>query len=381
MRRGRVTWVWGIVTIGICSTLAATLGTVRADTPQAKAQKPVPSRIGWGEPRDGLQIGLFPGSRQNQFRYGDTLALVMRVRNVSGGPVALTMKPADITSVTLRESGRLVLQTLGVGGDAVPLNLAPGETRDLPGGRYAAQIVAPGEKPKTAQKAPAALALLPGEYHAECNSPLWMPDKDDANRATAHRARPGNFTFVVRNDGAHPPTNGKDEKASDASIIWGETVNGLQGGLQRVTSQDLAALPAEERKEIAADEVVTRFYVCNTTDKPLKVAFHKFDENDASFWVKDAQGQDHQVHSVYFTGLRALHEQTLYSGEVILAGSGRLKFQTRQTPQTESITSPLLTAEPGQYTLRLISSVRFAGLNRFDMVLVSASLPFTVPQP
>ena len=283
-------------------------------------------------------------------------------------PIDLTMKPPEIASVTLGESGRLVLQTLGGGGSAVPLRLAPGETKELPGGRYAAQIVAPGgEKPEATKQAHVVLALLPGEYHAECNYPIWMPDKDDPNRATAHRAKPGTFTFVVRKDGSRQPAKGNDPNVLAASITWGETVNGLQGGLRRVTN-----------KEIAADEVLTQFYVRNTTDKPLRLAFHKFTENDASFWVKDAEGKDHMVHSVFFTGLRAMQEQTLQPGEVAEAGEGRLKFQAQETRRAENTYTPLLTAAPGQYSLRLISSVRFAGMNHFDMVLVSAAIPFTV---
>jgi hypothetical protein len=302
----------------------------------------------------------------------------MRVRNVSGDPIELTMKQADIADVTLGESGRLVLQTLGGGGSAVPLRLAPGETKELPGGRYAAQIVAPGEKPEPTNKAHLALALLPGEYHAECNYPIWMPDKQDANRATAHRAKPGIFTFVVQRSGPRQTVKKEDNNVPERSITWGETVNGLQGGLRRITDKDLAALPAEKPRDPAADEVLSQFYVRNTTDKPLRIAFHNFGENDASFWVKDAHGQDLQVHSVFYTGLRALQEQTLQPGEAIPAGRGRLKFQTPKPLHPENSDIPLLTAEPGQYSLRLISSVRFVGLNNFDMVLVSASLPFTV---
>ena len=282
------------------------LGTPATGRAETAVQEPARPRVGWGEPRDGLQIGLFPQSQKKQFRYGDTIALVMRVRNVSGSPLELSMKPPNITSVTLGESGRLVLQTLGGGGNAVPLQLAPRETKELSGGRYAAQIVAPGEKPEPANKAQLALALLPGEYHAECDYPIWMPDKDDANRATAHHAKPGIFTFVVLQDEPRQPAKGKDENAFAASITWGETVNGIQGGVRRLTDQDLAALPVEQRKERAANEILTRFYIRNTTDKPLRLAFHNFTKNDASFWIKDAKGQDYPVHSVFFTGLRAL---------------------------------------------------------------------------
>lgn len=380
MKRSTAILVQALAAGSVCAAQAAVPATAQTDAPHTntKAQKTPLPRVGWGEPRDGLQIGLFPQSQRKTFRYGDTIALVMRVHNVSGAPLAFTMKQPRISLVTLGESGRLVLQTLG-GDSAVPLQLAPDETQELPGSRYEAQIVAPGETPEPGENASVALALLPGEYHAECNFPIWMPDKNDASRATAHRAKPGEFAFTVQENGARQPKMGKNATALDTSILWGETVNGLQGGLRRVSEKDLAALPADKRKEIGPDEILTRFYIRNTMNKPLRLAFHNFDENDASLWVRDAQGNDLSVHSTRFTGGRELHEQMLQPGEMAQAGWSRMKFQMQETPREENNYTPLLTAQPGQYTLRIISSVCFAGLNNLDMVLVSSAIPFTIP--
>jgi len=354
------------------------LGTVQAETPVAQAGKPAPPRVGWGEPKDGLQIGLFPQSGQKTFRYGDAIALVMRARNVGKTPLALNVKAPNVSSVTLGENGTLVLQTLGGGGSSVLLRIAPGETQDLPGGHYSAQILAPGEIQERVAKADPALALLPGKYQVECSFPLWMPDQNDPNRATAHRAKPGIFAFTVQNDRANPPAIHADKEADD-SFIWGATVNGLQGGLRRLTDRDLAELPEGVRKEIAKDEILTRFYVRNVTDKPIRLSYHNFTDYDASFWIKDAQGNDHPVRSTFFTGVRALSQQTLQPGEKIAAGLGRLQWIPQETLPAEGAFTPLLAAKPGQYTLRVISSVRFTDLNHFDMVLVSGAMPFTIP--
>lgn len=382
MKRGSTAFSRGfggiIIAGGVCVALFGIVGVVQANAPKAKAQKPVTAGIGWGEPQDGLQIGLFPQSYQKSYRYGDTIALVFRARNVSAARIELSIKQQQITSVTLGEAGRLVLQTLGGSGTTVPFRLAPGEIAELPGGRFTAQITAPGEKPEPTENAPAALPLLPGMYRVECNYPIWMPDKEDPNRSTAHRARAGGFAFTVRNDVLRQPQIRTDQKASDTSIVWGETINGLQGGLRRVTDRDLAALPADKRNEIAPNEILTQFYVRNKTNKSLHLAYHNFDGNDASLWVKDAQGKDHQVHTVWFTGLRAMSEQTLQPGEMMKAGEGHLKFQMQEVPREENTYTPILTAEPGQYSVRLISSVRFSGLNNFDMVLVSGAIPFAV---
>ena len=139
---------------GVCAGLVGIRGVVRADAPETIVAKQ--ERIGWGETRDGLQIGPFPQKQQKVFHYGDTISLVMRGRNSSKNPIDLTMKQPNITYVTLGESGRLELQTLGGGGSAIPLRLAPGETKELPGGRYAAQIVAPGATPSAWSVAPSA---------------------------------------------------------------------------------------------------------------------------------------------------------------------------------------------------------------------------------
>ena len=77
-------------------------------------------------------------------------------------------------------------------------------------------------------------------------------------------------------------------------------------------------------------------------------------------------------------GLSAMGEQAFLPEEMMKAGEGRLKFQTQDVPRDENTHTPLLTAEQSQYSLRLISSVRFARLNYFDMVLVSGAIPFTV---
>jgi len=375
MQRRMASLVWAVAAASVC---AGVVGTVRADTQETKADKPASPRVGWGEPKDGLQIGLFPQSGQKTFRYGDTIALVMRARNVGKTPIALNVKPPNVSSVTLGENGTLVLQTLGGGGSSVLLQIAPGETQDLPGGHYSAQILAPEEIKERVAKADPALALLPGKYQVECSFHLWMPDQNDPNRATAHRARPGIFAFTVQNDRANPPVPLKDKEADD-SFIWGEAVNGLQGGLRRLTDKDLAELPEGSRKEIAKDEILTRFYVRNVTDKPIRVSYHNFADYDASFWIKDAQGQDHMVQSTFFTGVRALSQQTLQPGEKAAAGWGRLELMAQETPPAQRSNMPLLAAKPGQYTMRLISSVRFTGLNHFDMVLVSGAMPFTIP--
>lgn len=378
MQRRIISLVGIVAVVSLWGGVSAVSGAGQADAPAAGALKVAAPRIGWGEPQDGLQIGLFPQNSQKSVRYGDTITLVMRARNVSRNPIVLNMTVPEISSVTLGEKGRLVLQTLGGRGNTTLFRLTPGQTEDLPGGSYTARIVAPGEELAGIDKAASVVALLPGEYQAECSFPIWMPDKEDANRATAHRAKPGLFAFTVLPDEKRQPKIGKADPGPEAAIAWGESVNGLQGGLYRMTEKDLAALPADQRKAVAADEILTRFYVRNTTDKPLRLTYHNFSENDASYWVKDAQGKDHIVHATFFTGLRPLSEQTLPPGEYMAAGWGRLKVLPAEMPLDQRMSTPLLAAEPGQYTLQLISSVRFTGLNHFDMALVSATVPFTI---
>ena len=383
MKRMKETLFRAIAMGSVCAILGGMSAAQKSDAQEPKTQKADAERIGWGEPKDGLQLGLFPQSEQKSFRYGDTLLLVMRARNVSSAPIAFNMKTPQISSVTLGENGRLVLQTLGPSGDVVPFHLAPGQTAEIPGGRYAAQIIPVGEEEGQTESKGLALALLPDVYHAECSTPIWMPDKDDPSRATGHRAKPGIFTFTVRDAARRSavllPNDKATAKAQGASILWGESVNGLQGGLLPMAKKDIAALADTPYKTIADDEILTRYYVRNTTNKPLSISYQGFDENDASPWVKDAKGGDHMVRTVFISGLRALNEHTLQPGEVLPVGWGRMKFQTQESLPTASEMTPMLTAPQGQYTLRLIHSVRFSGRPNLDIVLISGAAPFVIP--
>lgn len=385
MKKKKTLLVRTVAAGGVCAVLMGAGNAPQAvaqDAKMPKVNKVSPEQIGWGEPKDGLQLGLFPQSEQKSFRYGDTLLLVLRARNVSAAPIALTMKTPQISSVTLGEKRRLVLQTLGPSGDVVPLRLAPGQTAELPGGRYAAQIAAVGETEPPRENSGPVLPLLPGTYHIECSTPIWMPDKDDASRATGHRAKPGIFTFTVRDAARHSPVAPQKEKAnvkaSDAAIAWGESVNGLQGGIMRIAEKNLSRLADAPYKSIAADEILARYYIRNTTSKPLAISHQPFDENDASPWVTDAKGAGQTVRTVFLSGIRAMQEDTLQPGEIRPVGWRRLHLQTQQSLPAAEYT-PMLTAPTGQYNLRLIYSVRFSGHPNLDIVLISGSAPFVIP--
>jgi len=361
----------------VCGGVVRVRASVQANA-NGPARKPPGLSLFWGEPKDGLQIGLFPRNPQKEYHYGDTLELALRARNVSDKPLTLNVMRSQVSLVVLEAQGHLLLETSSVGGATAPLHIAPNETVDLAGGVYKARIVAPGTQSEPGSGG-FQLALLPGDYHAEWPLPLFFPDPKDFNREGGNSAGSGLVFFTVRANAAQPPTPRPNALDANGVIGWGKAVNGLQGGVQRITAQELAVLPGEHPGEAAADEILTRFYVRNTSDRPLTIAFHAFTVNDASFEVQDMQGKLYSVFPTLSSGWPVLLQKTLKPGESIPTGWGRLKFHKPEHAIRLVSREPLLRAEPGQYRLRLINSVGFPGQKRFSMTLSSAELLFTVP--
>ena len=340
-------------------------------------------RIGWGKPIDGLQIGLFPQSDRSTYRYGDTITFLMRVKNVTRATMHLNVKLPLLPLITLGEGNRLVIQTGG--GNDQPLSLRPDEIVDLPGGHYDMRIVAPHIPLERMMPNSGALVLLPGTYRVECNLPLWIPDANDASRATAHRAKPGTFSFTVADPAATRNSPAPKNKPVPIPlrvpdrIHWGAVNNGLQGGLLLVTAQDRAVLPPEKRDDPGPNEMKMLYYVRNTTGVPVSLTYAASQETDWNPWVKDAAGKDQLVHTTFVSGLRGMQDQVLAPGQVQQTGKAQLLFYSSRLPLDLKTLMPLLLAEPGHYTVRLVDSVRYTGFDGFDVVLTSGELPFDIP--
>src|SRR5579872_6513580 len=113
-------------------TLAGTTIAQAAASSETRAEPLI-----WGQPIDGLRIGLVPEVLNPQLHYGDTLAFSLRVRNEGVQPVDYQIHSAETPFLTLGPGNRLRIQT-GMG-DVVPLHLGPGASGDVPGGTYKVQ--------------------------------------------------------------------------------------------------------------------------------------------------------------------------------------------------------------------------------------------------
>lgn len=376
-------------------TLATLVGIIGAEAQGPKSPEPV----GWGRAQDGLQVGLLPDMPWHEFRPGDTLAFSLHVRNVGSQAVEYPVKTTDSPLLTLSAGGRLRLQT-GTGA-AAPLRLAPGQEALAPSGAYQIRLIRPGDQIAPAPIPAAnvagdagphelAIALLPGRYTLECPEPLWIADKNDPNSATAHHAHAGVLTFTVA--AGPPPTvpvlrAGPTVTAGPPDTQWGEAVDGLQAGLSR-----------DPTPPGAAPRLITfTFVLRNVSDRSLAVSSLSFEADDWSPMVTDAQGHSRPVRQVFFSGFRTLAQRSLLPGEVLTIGHPRLHLHTgkddtpvKQEPVDLSDApppppghdvTPTLAAEPGRYVVSLVDSVRFVGLNNFDVVLVTGPVPFDMPAP
>ena len=367
----------------LCGLSVLPLSAVPAAAQNVPVTDLTAPRIGWGDPIDGLQIGLFPKSDRTTYRYGDTITFLMRVKNVTQDTIRLNVKVPDAPFITLGEGSRLVIQS--VGGEAQPLSLRPGEIVDLPGGHYDRRIVAPHIPLERMMPNAGTLVLLPGTYRMECSTPLWIPDADDAGRATAHRAKPGIFTFTVADPDAtrsYPAPKHKPVPVplrTPDRIHWGAENNGLQGGILLVTAKDREVLPPNQRADSGPNEMQMLYYVRNTGKVPISIHYALSNETDWNPWVKDAAGKDQLVHTTFVSGMRGMRDQVLAPGQIQQTGWASMKFYSARLPLDLKTIAPLLLAEPGHYTVRLVNSVRYTGFDNFDVVLVSGDLPFDIP--
>jgi len=302
---------------------------------QAAADEPSPDRsalldaYGWGLAEDGLQLGLFHGGDRREFSYGDTLHLMLRARNTGDEQVELCFASSGSAYVRATPANRLTLDMIPEEQPQVLL-LGPSEEKTVPGVEFRADLSGPCDTDRGAgTKEPRqSLALLPGLYTLECPDLPWLTDPTDANRHTAHQARPGVARFALLDDPTNPwvverivydkagspllrrempgqPGAPVEERPAPSEIVcpplpsqpagsaleqpiaWGDFVNGLQGGLRL---EETPALRAQRAVLEPPGEFVFGFYVRNCTNRRGCIG----SAVDSDWWpqIKDSEGNE-----------------------------------------------------------------------------------------
>lgn len=337
---------------------------------------------GWGKAHDGLQVGLVLKDKKTAFRYGETLHFALRVRNTGDKRFEAMVKTTHRPFYSLVAGNQIRFDILF--GDAKPFQINAGEEKTLTDADYAVTLVPPDESPvKAKDNEPNAdktfLGLLPGKYSIHAPMPLWVADNDDNTRATGLRASTGKVSFEVVDplEGLRPnrtPPPRFDPILKMIPISWGEPVNGLQSGL--------AIAPVPNADKNSAAFLGLTFFVRNITTRPMRISYPNFQEYDWSPMVKNAKGEAQEVSHVFVSGLRGMLDKTLQPNEIFAMGNTRLRcIVSDKKAEGKDDLTPTLTAPAGKYTVSLMASVRFQGLDRLDMVLISADVPFTLPLP
>ncbi len=362
----------------LCLALAALFCVTPVSVFAQKEAKPMKIEkaeelVGWGKEQDGLQAGLFLKNPSTVFRYGDKVEFALKVRNIGRGRFAASVKTTAHPYFGLGAGNHIRFDILS--GDAMPLDLEPGEEKTLPNGDFTFTIVSPSEIPKKPNNyEDAILPLMPGKYLIEAPMPLWIADDNDPTRATGHRVKTGILRFEVRDKLPTAPRLSANGLRSPALpnlpvIHWGEAVNGLQGGIGGTPNA----------KNAEAMLLPLTFYVQNITKFPLAISYPNFQEYDWSPMVKDAKGEYRQVNHVFVSGFRGMSERTLQPGEVFAIGSTTLRVKIGDKPEEDKSLMPTLTVPAGRYSASLVANVRFSGFPRLDMTLITAEMPFTLP--
>jgi hypothetical protein len=331
--------------------------------PAARAEGPA---ISWGQPRDGFQIGMYFATGKKAYKSGERFAVQLQLKNVSEKPVTLSLQRTSQWLATLMEGGKLSLQPMTQG--TAEISLQPGEAKEVPGdtGTF---VVEPWDG--AGASAEPMMRLAPGKYHLECSSALWVPDKDDASRATGLRAHPGALDLEILPDGqAAAPKIDSEKARKGENAVWGKPVQGLQLGLR---------FKEAGTKFKAGDSVTGELLVRNVSSVPLQCGMLQFkggwDGNTPA--VTDEKGDYQSVEAVFFTGIRPYAELTLKPEESVVLGSPNFTIRPAGDKSAPTVT-PTAALAPGKYHFCIYESARPNGATWFTLLLQSGQLDFEV---
>lgn len=292
----------------------------------------------WGEPVGGLQAGLSVRPDRKVYYYGETVTLVVRVRNISKQPVKLKYigqflveKPPTVT-----ESGKAISQLrIDVPGSHAPVEvtLQPGKEIELDSrlGGGGGGVGAPGFR----------YVLLPAdnESGASQEHPLFVPTGKVALRyeqviGNSSSGRMELDPVLTKLSTGKLELQVQDAKKREPGTAWGKQVDGLQAGI-RLRAIDVLNAANQWEARPPAGEIPQggdlRFVVLvrNVSKEEVQLRY-----TQPSGWPCSEDGRDLKFSPAYIGGKPIWYEKTLKSGETWEVA--QLNITTRKPMPTES---------------------------------------------
>ncbi len=236
-----VVLIFGFLATG--ATILSSRTAAGQDDKQPTAEKPVepaatPEKekeafTAWGEEINGLQAGLgFRPGEHRAYHHGETVTLVVRVRNVGKETVKFQYlngvffdKPPTVTDGEGKPIASVGLSRSGVHSPR-DVSMAPGKTIELY--EWKPVIKAPSEKEPLAPVAPgwlSATGKLSVQYERVLENSSWGSIKIDP---ALSKLATGKLELEIKSD---PPKKQVQKQQKEGFTAWGEEVNGLQAGL------------------------------------------------------------------------------------------------------------------------------------------------------
>jgi RNA polymerase sigma factor (sigma-70 family) len=282
--------------------------------PQEKEEK----ETAWGKEVDGLQVGLGfrPGERR-VYRHGETVTLVLRVRNVSHmkmvpGPHWYTFPFEGLPAITDADGKRIPIASIAAEGprERKVVELAAGKEIDFC--ELKLELRPASESAKKAHRTLYGMGKFQIQYErvtGEYIKPVLIV-------RTQSKLATGKLELEVRD--AEKVPGKKDEK--EAFTAWGKEVGGLQAGLGYASGQKRAYSPGETVK------LVVR--VRNVGKEEITFRYAKEDFFETPPAVTDAEGKPVSLTRRIASGFAALLKVKLAPGKEIELAEVKLEPRT-----------------------------------------------------
>jgi RNA polymerase sigma factor (sigma-70 family) len=326
-----ISFVAAVATILTCPTAAGQddkkPAAENAVEPAAKQEKEKESFTAWGKEIGGLQAGLgYPHGQRRTYYTGETVKLVVRVRNVSKDAVKFQYFPLFITQTgpTVVDGGGKVVQfRYGVLDTAIvhepkDVTLAPGKeivlgevellTTLLGTGRFTVQYERVFGKTYQAivELDPTLSKLATGKLEVEIKS-----DPPPASGKETRQPEKSKEDLLPRGPYTTGPTGPDIAPQKVAFTAWGKEIGGLQAGL--------GFRPGEKRPYHHGEEAWIVLRLRNIGKEALEFShiWAFFVENPPT--ITDADGKILQLPKLHALGLQAPRNTPIAPGkEVVL---------------------------------------------------------------
>ena len=234
--------------------------------PAAKQEKEKEGFTAWGKEINGLQAGVgFPAGQKRSYSHGETVTLVVRVRNVGKEEVTFQSVPAffkeNPATVTDAEGKPVPLRGISPGGRTHPstdVTLAPGKEVELYEWKAALQPASEIKNPNFE------IIYGTGKFSIQYERVLGNSSASRIKIDPAlSKLATGKLELEVKDAGKLP----EKQQEKEAFTAWGKEINGLQAGL--------GFRPGEKRPYTHGETVNLVVRVRNVSKEDVKFQYLK----------------------------------------------------------------------------------------------------------